>query len=183
VIHPRFYFAAIAVAFLLIVVIASWAPGGEPSPLDTATGPEPPPAPPAPTTTSVGTLVNPIESARENALRRENRRLRRKLSSSRSSVAGLRRTLLHRPNVVEAINLSCVVYGSCSTLWRKAKCESRLRSGAVNSSSGAAGLFQFLWSTWRRTPFARFSPFSAIANALAAGWMHLVGRGREWVCQ
>lgn len=101
----------------------------------------------------------------------------------RRSVA-LKRTLLDRPQVQEAINLACVVYGNCDTLWRRARCESGLFPGAVNASSGASGLLQFLPSTWRTTPFARFSPFSAYANVLAAGWMiGVAGRGNEWSCR
>jgi hypothetical protein len=91
--------------------------------------------------------------------------------------------LLHRPQVGEAIKLACTVYGSCSTLWRKARCESHLYRYAQNRGSHASGLFQFLPSTWRSTPYARFSVFSPYANALAAGWMHQHGRGGEWVCQ
>jgi hypothetical protein len=38
-------------------------------------------------------------------------------------------------------------------------------------------------STWRSTPYGVFSVWSPYANALAAGWMHLNGRGGEWSCQ
>lgn len=95
-----------------------------------------------------------------------------------------RRALRYDSNVVEAINLASATWGvSGATLWRKATCESRLRSYARNRSSRASGLFQFLPSTFASTPYARFSIFSPYANALAAGWMHRVGRGGEWVCR
>lgn len=94
----------------------------------------------------------------------------------------LHRTLLHNPTVTDAINLACVTYGYCSTLWRKARCESHLYRFARNPS-GASGLFQFLPSTWSSTPFGSFSIFDPFANALAAGWMHQQGRGGEWVCR
>jgi hypothetical protein len=93
-----------------------------------------------------------------------------------------RRVLLSAPRVVEAINLAAAVYGDGSTLWRKARCESGLNPQASNPS-GADGLFQFLGSTWRSTPFAGFSVWSPYANALAAGWMHEHGRGGEWSCR
>lgn len=93
-----------------------------------------------------------------------------------------RRVLMQSPHVVEAINLACAAYGWCSTLWRKADCESGLEPGAKNNS-GASGLFQFLPSTFASTPFRRFSIWSPYANALAAGWMHANGRGSEWVCR
>jgi hypothetical protein len=109
-------------------------------------------------------------------LRDENQRLKLRNRS-------LRRTLAHSSTVAEALNLACTVYGNCSTLWRKARCESHLYRYAQNRSSEASGLFQFLPSTWATTPFARFSIFSPYANALAAGWMHAQGRGGEWVCR
>lgn len=93
-----------------------------------------------------------------------------------------RRIVLRKPQVVEAINLACATYGSCSTLWRKAQCESLLNPNAQNRS-GASGLFQFLPGTFRSTPYGRLSIWSPYANALAAGWMHAHGRGGEWVCQ
>src|SRR4029077_13665734 len=70
----------------------------------------------------------------------------------------VRHELRHKPTVVEAINLTCAVYGWCSTLWRKAGCETGgTYSPTARNASGASGLFQFLPSTWRSTPFARFS--------------------------
>jgi soluble lytic murein transglycosylase-like protein len=68
-------------------------------------------------------------------------------------------------------------------LRRKAWCESRFNPRAYNSGSGASGLFQFLPSTWRTTPYGRRPIFTAKWNALAAGWMHARGRGGEWSCQ
>lgn len=95
----------------------------------------------------------------------------------------LTRVLLARPSVAEAINLAATVYGNGATLWRRARCESRLDPNARNGSE-ASGLLQFLPSTWATTPFSRFSVFSPYANALAAGWMiGPAGRGSEWSCR
>lgn len=102
----------------------------------------------------------------------------RYLSRKRS----LERALRFDPETVAAINLACIVYGHCPTLWRKARCESKLWRYAHNKS-GASGLFQFLPSTWRSTPYRFFSIYDPYANALAAGWMHAVGRGGEWDCR
>jgi len=68
-------------------------------------------------------------------------------------------------------------------LRRKAWCESRMNPGAYNASSGSSGLFQFMPSTWRTTPYRWHSIWSARWNALAAAWMHHVGRGGEWACR
>ena len=68
-------------------------------------------------------------------------------------------------------------------LRRKAWCESRMNPGAYNASSGSSGLFQFIPSTWRTMPYRWHSIWSARWNALAAAWMHHVGRGGEWTCR
>lgn len=89
-----------------------------------------------------------------------------------------------RPQVVEAISLACATYGHCAELWRKARCETggTFDPHAFNSGSGAAGLFQFLRSTWDSTPYAGFDRGSPYASAMAAGWMHDRSRGGEWAC-
>lgn len=85
--------------------------------------------------------------------------------------------------VVPCIRRAALRYRvSYQMLLRKARCESNLNPYARNPS-GSSGLFQFLPSTWATTPYARRSIWSAKWNALAAGWMHHVGRGGEWVCQ
>jgi soluble lytic murein transglycosylase-like protein len=69
--------------------------------------------------------------------------------------------------------------------YRVAWCESRYNPGAYNRSSGAAGLFQFIPSTWRNTPQGRagMSPFDPYANAEAAAWLYKVGGPRHWSCR
>jgi hypothetical protein len=117
-------------------------------------------------------------------LRRRLRIEHRRFLFARHRSRVLLRTLLYRRSIATAINLACTVYGaSCSTLHRRARCESGYSARSYNSASGASGLFQFLWSTWRSTPFASFSVFDPYANALAAGWMEARGRGSEWVCR
>lgn len=66
---------------------------------------------------------------------------------------------------------------------RVARCESNLDPSAVNASSNASGLFQFLPSTWATTPYADQDIFDPVASAEAAGWMWANGRRNEWVCQ
>ncbi len=63
-----------------------------------------------------------------------------------------------------------------------ARCESVLDPNAINYSSNASGLFQFLPGTWATTPYANQSIFDPVASANAAGWMWSVGRRGEWVC-
>ncbi len=64
-----------------------------------------------------------------------------------------------------------------------AACESGDNPNAVNPSSGAEGLFQFLPSTWRSSPYASSSPFDPVANAEAAAWLYRTSGPGAWVCQ
>ena len=170
-IKPQLAGAVIATALVLVIAIAAWtASAGEPR-TDTSTGPDP--APPAPPTEVDRTLQGRNVDEWHAIAGRYLHRVRSLQSALRAS-----------PTTSTAIDLACTVYRvSCSTLWRKARCESNLHRYSTNASSGAAGLFQFLPSTWRSTPFGRFSIYDPYANALAAGWMHERGRGGEWVCQ
>ena len=69
---------------------------------------------------------------------------------------------------------------------RVARCESNFNPDAVNPSSAASGLFQFMPSTWANTPQGRAgkSVFDPTANAQAAAWYYnATGRtGRPWSC-
>ena len=71
---------------------------------------------------------------------------------------------------------------SRSDMLRVAECESNLDPYAVNPS-GSYGLFQFIRSTWKSTPFGDQDVFNPEANASAAAWMWSEGRKSEWVCQ
>ena len=68
---------------------------------------------------------------------------------------------------------------------RVAGCESSYNPSAVNSSSGASGVFQFMPSTWAGTPYAGYSVFDASANIHAAYWLFQRDgySWREWSCQ
>lgn len=70
---------------------------------------------------------------------------------------------------------------------RVAYCESHYNPNAVNASSGASGLFQFLPSTWAyQAPKAGYggaSPFDPVANANVAARMFSLGMASQWVCK
>jgi uncharacterized protein YraI len=71
---------------------------------------------------------------------------------------------------------------SRSDMLRVAECESNLDPLAVNPS-GSYGLFQFIRTTWKSTPYGKEDIFNPEANANAAAWMWSEGRKSEWVCQ
>jgi peptidoglycan hydrolase CwlO-like protein len=75
--------------------------------------------------------------------------------------------------------------GAAGQTWalRVAKCESNYNPYAVNPSSGASGLFQFLPSTWRGSPYAAQSVFDPVANAQAAEWLYNRSGPGQWSCK
>jgi uncharacterized protein YraI len=86
--------------------------------------------------------------------------------------------------IIDIITVAATRYGqSPAAMIAVARCESNLDPRAVNRSSGASGLFQFLPGTWRTTPYAGESIFDPRANANAAAWMWSVGRRGEWNCR
>ena len=88
-----------------------------------------------------------------------------------------------RKQIVRIIYAAADRYGqSRSDMLRVAECESNLNPYAVNPS-GSYGLFQFIRSTWKSTPFGNKDIFDPEANANAAAWMWSEGRKSEWVCQ
>ena len=92
----------------------------------------------------------------------------------------MKRCAQHRP-------VSCIhraaLHRHVSFPWLKAVayCESKFQVYARNPS-GAAGLFQFMPSTFARTPYGWAWLYSAKYQALAAAWMFANGRSSEWTC-
>jgi hypothetical protein len=66
---------------------------------------------------------------------------------------------------------------------RVARCESTLNPCALNPDGPYYGLFQYLKSTWRTTPFGDSDIYDPEAQAMATGWMWKEGRKNEWACQ
>lgn len=89
------------------------------------------------------------------------------------------------PSIQDIIRNAFQPLGDPSVDWAEkiAFCESTYDPNAVNASSGAEGLFQFLPSTWAGTPFASSSPFDPQANASAAAWLYQTYGPSQWECQ
>jgi hypothetical protein len=87
--------------------------------------------------------------------------------------------------IAQIIHDAFVSLGDRALQWafNVAYCESRYHPNSVNSSSGAAGLFQFLPSTWAFTPWHASSPFDPVANANAAAWLYKRDGPSQWQCQ
>lgn len=88
-----------------------------------------------------------------------------------------------RREVVRLITQAAKRYDqSADDMLRVAQCESNLDPYAVNPS-GSYGLFQFIRTTWKSTPYGNEDIFDPRANSNAAAWMWSQGRKSEWVCQ
>src|SRR5688500_11001690 len=86
--------------------------------------------------------------------------------------------------ILDFIAKAAKKYGqSKSAMVRVARCESVLDPCAVNRSGPYYGLFQFLKSTWKTTPYGDRDIFDPEAQSLATAWMWDQGRKNEWACQ
>jgi hypothetical protein len=86
--------------------------------------------------------------------------------------------------IIGFIEQAAKQYGqSKDVMIRVARCESTLNPCAVNPEGPWYGLFQYLKSTWKSTPYGNEDIFDPKAQALATGWMWKQGRKNEWVCQ
>lgn len=87
--------------------------------------------------------------------------------------------------VQHALRLASALYGvPLAQLEAVGSCESHLQATSKNRTSTAAGVFQFLDSTWARAGVPGFSPFDPYASALAAARLVVKdGSWREWQCR
>lgn len=113
--------------------------------------------------------------------------LKRAILWQRHDRARLRHRLAvryHR-DAAYAIRIASAAFGlSVRDMRTIAQCESGMGlQTTAEAGSGASGIFQFLPSTFARTPFAAFDVFDPIANSLAAAWLVTKDHGwREWSC-
>jgi hypothetical protein len=111
---------------------------------------------------------------------------RRKKRKDRKSSGGTERcTVRHsEQEILNFIARAARKYGqSENAMVRVARCESLLDPCAVNRSGPYYGLFQFLKSTWKTTPYGNRDIFDPEAQSLATAWMWKKGRKNEWACQ
>jgi soluble lytic murein transglycosylase-like protein len=95
-------------------------------------------------------------------------------------------TAASTPSGIQSIIRSAFApLGSSAVAWalRVSQCESGFNPRAVNVSSSAEGLFQFLPSTWAISPYAASSPFDPVANASAAAWLYSHAGPEQWACK
>ncbi len=107
------------------------------------------------------------------------------VAATSSAEAGNRcRARASEEEILRYISKAARKYGqSKRAMIRVARCESRLDPCALNRSGPYYGLFQFLKSTWKTTPYGDRNIYDPKAQALAAAWMWKHGRKNEWACK
>lgn len=90
-----------------------------------------------------------------------------------------------RYGVDHAIRLASALYGiPLRDMRAVGLCESHLYENSRNRTSSAAGLYQFLDTTWARAGVPGFSVYDPYANAIAAARLvHNDGGWGEWTCR
>ena len=117
------------------------------------------------------------------AKKRRDRKRKRRQGSGKSSSSGCSNRYSEQ-EILGFIKKAAKKYNqSNKAMERVARCESNLDPCAVNRSGPYYGLFQFLKSTWKTTPYGNRDIYDPEAQALAAAWMWKEGRKNEWACQ
>jgi hypothetical protein len=114
----------------------------------------------------------------------------RKNANARAmTIKRLKKTIRITYSIKECVKLATIAYPALTEnrAWRIIGGESHGNPNARNTKSiwngeHAAGLWQFIPSTFASTPYGKagMSIWSPCASSLAAGYMHSVGRGNEW---
>jgi soluble lytic murein transglycosylase-like protein len=76
-------------------------------------------------------------------------------------------------------------YGPTAVAWglRVASCESGFNPRAYNPAGPYYGLFQFLMTTFKATPYGSGDIYDPVANANAAAWKWANGGASAWGCR
>jgi hypothetical protein len=87
-------------------------------------------------------------------------------------------------SVKDIITKAFTPYGAAAVAWglRVAGCESGYNPRAYNPSGPYYGLFQFLMSTFKATPYGGQDIYDPVVNASAAAWKYHAGGARAWSC-
>ncbi len=88
-------------------------------------------------------------------------------------------------SVQQIIHDAFAPYGQAAIDWgeRVAKCESGYNPRAYNPAGPYYGLFQFLMSTFKNTPYGNQDIYDPVANANAAAWKYGQGGASAWGCR
>ncbi len=114
---------------------------------------------------------------------KDRRKNKRKKKDKQSTSKGCK-VKHNEKEILDFIAKAAKKYGqSNNAMVRVARCESSLNPCAYSKSGPYYGLYQFLKSTWKTTPYKDKDIYDPEAQALATAWMWKQGRKNEWACQ
>lgn len=129
-------------------------------------------------------IATAVLNGQVDARKRDKDRKRRRKKGKSKGKDGRCKSRHSENEVLKFIAKAAKKYGqSKKAMERVARCESALDPCAVNRSGPYYGLYQFLKSTWKTTPYKNRSIWDPEAQALAAAWMWKQGRKDEWACK
>ena len=127
------------------------------------------------------------EKGSKKSKRKDTKKDKDKKSSKGSSSGGSNGTCTVQyteKEILGFIQAAAKKYGqNAKDMERVARCESVLDPCAVNKAGPWYGLFQYLKSTWRGTPYGNESIWDPEAQSMATAWMWKEGRKNEWACK
>ena len=133
---------------------------------------------------TIGAIAITAVTSVSEARKRERTRRKKSRDSKNTGKTGSCKVRHSEQEILNFIAKAAKKYGqSENAMVRVARCESVLDPCAVNRSGPYYGLFQFLKSTWKTTPYGDRDIFDPEAQSLATGWMWKQGRKNEWACQ
>ena len=133
---------------------------------------------------TIGAMVITAVTSVSEARKRERTRKKKSRDRKNTGKTGSCKVRHSEQEILNFIAKAAKKYGqSENAMVRVARCESVLDPCAVNRSGPYYGLFQYLKSTWKTTPYGDRDIFDPEAQSLATGWMWKQGRKNEWACQ
>ncbi len=133
---------------------------------------------------SVGEILSRKRSKNDRDNRKRSRKRNKNTTRSKGTSDGGCTVRHSEQEILNFISRAAKKYGQSERdMVRVARCESTLNPCALNRSGPYYGLFQFLKSTWKTTPYGDRDIYDPEAQALATAWMLKEGRKNEWACQ
>ena len=133
---------------------------------------------------TIGAIAITAVTSVSEARKRERTRKKKSRDRKNTDNTGSYKVRHSEQEILQFIAKAAKKYGqSENAMVRVARCESVLDPCAVNRSGPYYGLFQYLKSTWKTTPYGDRDIFDPEAQSLATGWMWKQGRKKEWACQ
>jgi hypothetical protein len=133
---------------------------------------------------TIGAIAITAVTSVSEARKRERTRKKKSRDRKNTGKTGSCKVRHSEQEILNFIAKAAKKYGqSENAMVRVARCESVLDPCAVNRSGPYYGLFQYLKSTWKTTPYGDRDIFDPEAQSLATGWMWKQGRKNEWACQ